>query len=462
MSDFTSRAKQRLVEELLAARSRRASKSQASKPASQERRQPKSTYGLDSIPGFRQVALQKSAADMLNLENPFFQCHDGLAGATTSIGGRKVLNFASYNYLGLNGHPEVNAAAEAAVRQYGTSASASRLVAGERPVHRELERALAELHGVEDAVVMVSGHATNVTTIGHLMGPRDLILYDSWIHNSAVQGAALSGARRLSFPHNDHEAAERILQDQRRRHERVLILLEGIYSMDGDLPNLAAFIDIKRRHDAILLVDEAHSVGVLGKSGRGIAEQCGIDPTDVDLWMGTLSKTLSACGGYIASRADFVEYLKYTAPGFVFSVGMSPPLAAAALASIQVMLREPERIARLQARGQLFLETARAAGLDVGTSEGFSVVPVITGNSVVATKLGQRLLERGINALPIIHPAVPEKSARLRFFLTSEHEEQQIRHAVAVTAEELARLQSEGGSVRELAVRLAMPKTPEP
>lgn len=461
MSDFTSRAKQRLVEELLAARNRRANKSQAPRPEAQPGRA-KSSYGLDSIPGFRQMRLQKGAADMLKLENPFFQCHDGLAGATSSINGREVLNFASYNYLGLNGHPEVKAAAEAAVQRYGTSASASRLVAGERPIHRELEKALADLHGVEDAVVMVSGHATNVTTIGHIMGPRDLILYDSWIHNSAVQGAALSGARRLSFPHNDHEAAERILQDQRRRHERVLILLEGIYSMDGDLPNLAAFIDIKRRHDAILLVDEAHSVGVLGKSGRGIAEQCGIDPTDVDLWMGTLSKTLSACGGYIASRADFVEYLKYTAPGFVFSVGMSPPLAAAALASIQVMLREPERVARLQARGQLFLEAARAAGLDVGTSEGFSVVPVITGNSVVATKLGQRLLERGINALPIIHPAVPEKSARLRFFLTSEHEEQQIRHAVAVTAEELARLQSEGGSVRELAVRLAMPQTPEP
>jgi len=461
VSDFTSRAKQRLVEELLAARNRRANKSQAPRPEAQPGRA-KSSYGLDSIPGFRQMRLQKGAADMLKLENPFFQCHDGLAGATSSINGREVLNFASYNYLGLNGHPEVKAAAEAAVQRYGTSASASRLVAGERPIHRELEKALADLHGVEDAVVMVSGHATNVTTIGHIMGPRDLILYDSWIHNSAVQGAALSGARRLSFPHNDHEAAERILQDQRRRHERVLILLEGIYSMDGDLPNLAAFIDIKRRHDAILLVDEAHSVGVLGKSGRGIAEQCGIDPTDVDLWMGTLSKTLSACGGYIASRADFVEYLKYTAPGFVFSVGMSPPLAAAALASIQVMLREPERVARLQARGQLFLEAARAAGLDVGTSEGFSVVPVITGNSVLATKLGQRLLERGINALPIIHPAVPEKSARLRFFLTSEHEEQQIRHDVKVTAAELARLQSEGGSVRELAIRLAMPKTPEP
>lgn len=462
MSELTNRAKQRLLEELLAARSRRTAKAREPKPASPQSRRHKSSYGLDSIPGFRQMRLQKSAADLLELQNPFFQCHDALAGATTSIKGREVLNFASYNYLGLNGDPRVKAAAQAAIERYGTSASASRLVAGERPVHRKLERALAELHGVEDAVVMVSGHATNVTTIGHIMGPRDLILHDAWIHNSALQGATLSGAHRLSFPHNDHEAADRILQDQRRRYERVLILLEGIYSMDGDLPDLAAFIDIKRRHDAILLVDEAHSIGVLGKSGRGIAEHCSIDPNEIDIWMGTLSKTLSSCGGYIAGRADFVEYLKYTAPGFVYSVGMSPPLAAAALASIQVMLEEPERIERLQARGRLFLECARDAGLDVGTSEGFSVVPVITGNSIVATKLSQNLLERGINVLPIIHPAVPEKSARLRFFLTSEHEEQQVRDTVAITAEELIKLQSERSSLRELAVRLAMPKTPEP
>ncbi|HLS68545.1 MAG TPA: aminotransferase class I/II-fold pyridoxal phosphate-dependent enzyme [Kiloniellales bacterium] len=459
MSDFTNRAKQRLLEELLAARSRREAKAQTAPSTAQQTRKRTGSHSLESIPGFRQMRLQKNAADMLELQNPFFQCHDGLAGATTSLSGREVLNFASYNYLGLNGDPRVGAAAQAAIQNYGTSASASRLVAGERPIHRELEAALAGLHGVEDAVVMVSGHATNVTTIGHIMGPRDLILHDAWIHNSAVQGAALSGARRLSFPHNDYASADRILQEQRHRHERILILLEGIYSMDGDLPNLQAFIDIKARHDAILMVDEAHSIGVLGQSGRGIAEHYGIDPTEVDLWMGTLSKTLSSCGGYIAGPADFVEYLKYTAPGFVYSVGMSPPLAAAALASIQIMLREPERVQQLQARGQLFLETAKAAGLDVGSSEGFSVVPVITGNSVLATRLSQRLLERGLNVLPIIHPAVPEKSARLRFFLTSEHEEQHVRDAVAITAEELADLQSKGGSLRELAVRLAMPDT---
>jgi len=461
VSDFTTRAKQRLVEELLAARSRRQGRGrdEADRGGSGEAA---TARGLDSIAGFRQMRLQKSAAETLGLANPFFHAHDGRAGATTSIEGRELINFASYNYLGLNGHPEVNAAAEEAMRRYGTSASASRLVAGERPVHRELERAIADLHGVEDAVVMVSGHATNVTTIGHIMGPRDLILYDSWMHNSGLQGAVLSGARRMPFPHNDHAAVERILQEQRKRHERVLILLEGVYSMDGDLPDLPAFIDIKRRHDAILMMDEAHSLGVLGATGRGIGEHYGIDPGDVDLWMGTLSKTLSGCGGYIACKADFVEYLKFTAPGFVYSVGMPPPIAAAAIASIRLMLREPERVERLQQRGRFFLETARAAGLDVGTSAGFSVVPVITGNSILATRLGNSLLERGINALPIVYPAVPEKAARLRFFLTCEHEEEQIREAVRVTAEELTRLRAEGGGLREYALRMALPDPAKP
>ena len=194
----------------------------------------------------------------------------------------------------------------------------------------------------------------------------------------------------------------------------------------------------------------------------GLVAHLDIDPAGVDLWMGTLSKTFSGCGGYIACKADFVEYLKFTAPGFVYSVGMSPPVAAAAIASIRVMLREPERVRRLQERGRFFLETARAAGLDVGTSAGFSVVPVITGNSILATRLGNRLLERGINVLPIVYPAVPEKAARLRFFLTCEHEEEQIRDAVKTTAEELARLRAEGGSVREFALRMAMPDPPAP
>jgi len=189
-------------------------------------------------------------------------------------------DYASYNYLDLSGDADVAQAAKDAIDRYGTSVSASRLVSGERPIHRELERALASLYGVDDAITMVSGHTTNVTTIGYLFGPRDLMLHDELIHNSVLQGIQLSGARRLPFPHNDWQALDDILRQQRRQFERVLIVLEGIYSMDGDYPDLPRFIEIKHRHRAFLMVDEAHSLGVMGLKGHGIGEHFGIDCRD--------------------------------------------------------------------------------------------------------------------------------------------------------------------------------------
>src|SRR5690606_40381435 len=180
------------------------------------------------------------------------------------IGGKPYINYASYNYLGMSGDPVVQAAARQAMERYGTSVSASRLVSGERPIHRELERALAEVYDVDEAIAFVSGHATNVSTIGYLFGPRDLILHDELIHNSVLQGIQLSGARRLSFAHNDWQALDRILGEQRRHFERVLVVVEGIYSMDGDYPDLPRFVELKRRHKVFLMVDEAHSLGVMG------------------------------------------------------------------------------------------------------------------------------------------------------------------------------------------------------
>lgn len=397
-------------------------------------------FDFASLPAYKQLTLQRAAAEMMGIENPFFRSHDGLAAATTSVDGRTVLNFASYNYLGLNGHPDVVAAAKAAVDRYGISVSASRLVAGERPFHAELERGLAEWHGTEAAVAMVSGHATNVTTIATLMGPKDLILVDAAIHNSVTEGARLSGARRMTFPHNDWQAADEALSAVRDQVERVLIIVEGLYSMDGDFPDLPAFVDLKRRHNAWLMVDEAHSAGVLGATGRGIAEEQGVDPASVEIWMGTLSKTFSSCGGYIAGSAALIDLLKIKAPGFVYSVGLAAPLAAAAIASLDLLRSEPWRVSRLRDNGRLFLDEARAAGLDVGTSAGYSVVPAIVGDSAKAAMLSDRLLKRGVNALPIIFPAVPEKAARLRFFITSDHAPDDIRQAVAATAEELGRM----------------------
>jgi 8-amino-7-oxononanoate synthase len=407
----------------------------------------------------KDVKTQQAVADLLGVRNPFFRMHDGCAGATTHIDGETHVNFASYNYLGLNGHPEVAAAAKAAIDHYGISASASRLVAGERPIHRELEQKIAGYYGVDDAVAFVSGHATNVAAIGHLMRKGDLIVYDALAHNSIVVGATLSGATRRMFAHNDLDALEEILIQQSHDHDRVLVVVEGLYSMDGDFPDLARLVRMRDRYGFWLMVDEAHSLGVLGRTGGGIAEECGVDPKDVDIWMGTLSKTLSGCGGYIAGSHSLVEYLKFSAPGFVYSVGMPPAVAAAAIACFDLLKREPERVAKLRANGVRFVERAKAAGLDVGTASGTAIVPVMVGDSLRAVHLANRLLERGVNALPIVHPAVPERSARLRFFLTSDHSFEQIDRSVEIVAEEHHGLAKAGFGIK-MAAALAKATRP--
>lgn len=393
---------------------------------------PEAFTRFDRHPAYEKLLVPRAAADRLGLQNPFFIAHDGVAGAVTRIDGREYLNFSSYNYLGLAGHPAVNKAAKEAIDRYGTSASASRLVAGERPIQRELEEALAELYGVEDCIVFVSGHATNVSTVATLFGPKDLVVHDALIHNSVLEGAKLSGAQRRSFPHNDLAALDALLADIRSQFERVLIVVEGHYSMDGDLPDLPRLVEIKRRHKAFLMVDEAHALGVLGETGKGSHEHHGIGGTDVDIWMGTLSKTLAGCGGYIAGSRPLVALLKYAAPGFVYSVGIAPPLAAASLAALEIMLEEPQRVARLRENTQRFLRMAREAGLDTGLSQGYAIVPAIIGSSLKAVKLSNQLFERGINVQPIVYPAVEEKAARLRFFLSSLHTPAQIDQTIRV------------------------------
>jgi 8-amino-7-oxononanoate synthase len=402
-------------------------------------------------PSFRDHALYgsmmkyKLIGDTVGLVDPFFKQHESRLGATTQMDGKTLINFGSYDYLGLNQVPAVGEAAKSAIDQYGTSVSASRVVAGERPLHRALETALAEFYETEDAVVFVSGHATNVSTIGTLMSAGDLILHDELVHNSALVGAKLSGAACKSFPHNNLDALQRMLVELRDQHKNVMIVVEGFYSMDGDMPDLPRLVELKTRFGAWLMVDEAHSLGVLGKTGRGVAEHFGLPSKSVDIWMGTLSKTLGSCGGYIAGSKELVMILKFQAPGFVYSVGMPAPAAAAALAALELLKAEPERIARLKANGDLFLELAKSAGLDTGTSIGYAVVPVIVGDGVKAIKMTERLLARGVNALPIMYPAVPMKAARLRFFITSEHTAEQIHEAVRITKEELAVVNSLGG-----------------
>ena len=391
------------------------------------------TAGRDfsTLPAAREMALVRAGAESMDIPNPFFRAHEGVAGGHSTIGNRELINFSSYNYLGLNGDPRIADAAKAAIDRHGVSASASRIASGERPVHAALEVRLAVLYGAQAALCFVSGHATNVTVIGHLLGPRDLILHDALVHNSGAEGVRLSGAKRIAFAHNDWAAAERELAANRKRHNRALIIIEGHYSMDGDMPDLARFVDMAKRHDAWLMVDEAHSIGVLGATGRGVFEQQGVDPSGVDIWMGTLSKTLSGCGGYIAGSAMLIDVLKHSAPGFVYSVGMAPALAAASEASLRIMLDEPWRVARLQSNARAFLDGARARGFDVGPSVGLGIIPIILGSSVKAGRVSAALFDAGVNVQPLLFPVVPEGSARLRYFISSEHTAEDIETTLA-------------------------------
>jgi 8-amino-7-oxononanoate synthase len=395
---------------------------------------------FESIPAYQQLSSQRALADALGVRFPFYRTHDVRAGARSVIDGHAVVNFASYDYLGLNGHPEITSAVARATAEWGTSVSASRITAGERDFHRDLEQALADIYETEASLAFVSGHATAVSTIAALLGPKDLILHDSLIHNCVVVGAQLSGASRRAFAHNDMAALADMLASSRDRFERVLIVSEGLYSMDGDGPDLAQLVAIKDEHACWLMVDDAHALGILGATGRGIFEMQGVDPGRVDIWLGTLSKTLVSCGGYVAGSRALIDFLKLTAPGMVYSVGLSAPAAIAALTAIHLMQREPERVGRLQANGNRFLDAARAAGLDVGTSWGYAVIPIILGDSLRTIMLADRLLGRGYNAFPIIPPGVPERSARLRFFISSEHTETEIDGAVAAIVEELESL----------------------
>lgn len=391
-------------------------------------------------PDYEQIQLQTLFADHTQMRSPYFRDHTSRAGAVSEIDDQAVVNFGSYDYLGLNHVDSVGRAAQTAIDIYGTSVSASRVVAGERGFHRDLEKQLAENYETDDAIVYVSGHATNLSTIATLLGPDDLVLHDAWAHNSVKEGAKLSGATIRNFAHNDPEALETILKGSRHQYTRVLIVIEGLYSMDGDTPNLAEFIEIKKRYQAWLMVDEAHSLGVLGETGRGIAEEQDIPFSDVDIWMGTMSKTLASCGWYIAGCRQLIKLLKFKAPGFVYSVGMSAPAAAAAIEALAVMKAEPQRVRKLREISSFAFNAAKEAGIDTGVSEGYAVIPIMIRDAINAVVVAEAMLQRGYNMLPIIYPAVPMKEARLRLFITAEHTKEQILGAIEALKEEISKL----------------------
>lgn len=387
---------------------------------------------FEETPEFKAFAERRaSLMDAIEMfGNPYFVAQDSHLRDVSYINGKKMLNFASYNYVGLSGDPEVNEAAVAAIEQYGTSASGSRLIAGEKTVHQDLERALARWKGTEDALVLVGGHSTNVTFVGNFCTSRDLILYDVLSHNSITEGVRMAQADARPFPHNDYQALEQLLKSRRDRYEKVLIIIEGAYSMDGDVAPVPEFVRLKKEYDCFLMVDEAHSMLVLGETGRGVDEHFGIDPKDIDIHMGTLSKGFGTCGGYLAGSHNLIEYLRYNLPGFVFSVGISPPLAAAVLKGIEIMERDNSRVERLRENIRIFLEEANSYGMDTCLAGESAVTPIMIGPDEVAFMLSKQLENEGIIVPPAVFPAVARGQARLRFCLTSEHKEEQIKFAL--------------------------------
>ncbi|MGI6694687.1 MAG: aminotransferase class I/II-fold pyridoxal phosphate-dependent enzyme [Christensenellales bacterium] len=385
---------------------------------------------FEDSPEFQAFALREQALMGAGQENPYFIRHDSALKDVSLMDGVKTLNFGSYNYVGMSGRQEINKAAQAAIEKYGTSASGSRLLAGEKSLYQELEREIAAWKKTEDALVLVSGHATNVTFVGNFCGKNDLILYDALAHNSIDQGCRLSEATVKPFPHDDPEALESILKTQRHKFEKVLIIIEGAYSMDGDIANVPAFVKLKKEYGCFLLVDEAHSACVIGETGGGVDEYFGLTPGDVDIKMGTLSKGLGTCGGYLAGSRNLITYLRYNLPGFVFSVGISPPLAAGTLAGIRLLRNDKSIIQSLHRNIETFMKEAHKRGLNTCLAGETAIIPILVGSDEDAFLLSNLLRHKGVFVPPAVFPAVPKGKARLRFCVVSEHREEQIIKAL--------------------------------
>ncbi|HTF85573.1 MAG TPA: aminotransferase class I/II-fold pyridoxal phosphate-dependent enzyme [Cellvibrio sp.] len=392
---------------------------------------------FSSYPEIRAFNQHKAIIAQAGVENPYFRSNDSTTGRHTLIDGKQLISFSGYNYLGFSGHPKVNERAKNAIDLYGTSPSASRLVTGEKPVHRELENALAGFLGTESALVFASGHATNVTVIGHFFNTEDLILYDELSHNSLVQGCLLSGARRIAFKHNNVEHCEQLIAENQHKYQKILVAVEGAYSMDGDLAPLRDFVRLRQQYQVLLFVDEAHSLGTVGTTGRGISEYAEVSPSDVDFWMGTLSKALASNGGYIAGRQALIDYLKYTTPGFVYSAGITPANAAAALASLELLDQSNQSVLRLQENANYFRKQALGHKLDIGPSADTPIVPVIIGDSEKTIQVADQLFRAGINVHPMFYPSVPQGEARLRFFISSEHTREDMTYTLDTLASAL-------------------------
>jgi glycine C-acetyltransferase len=352
-------------------------------------------------------------------------------GARVLVRGREMGMYASYSYLGLIGHPRINAVARAAIDEFGTGTHGVRSLAGTLAIHDELEATIAAFKRTEAAITFSSGYVTNLTVISTLVGRGDYVLSDKLNHASIVDGCLTSGAEFRRFKHNDMADLEHRLQmlpDDAAR----LVIADAVFSMDGDVIDLPRVVELCRRYGAYLMIDEAHSVGVLGATGRGIEEHFGLQNA-IDIKMGTLSKTIPSVGGYVAGKQDLIDYLRHVSRAYIFSAALPPAQAAAANEAFKVILDEPERIQRLNRNSQLFIGGLKSAGFDTLATT-TAIVPVLCGSDERAYLMTREAQHRDVFVLPVVSPAVPEGLARLRATVTAAHEPADMERAIEIIA----------------------------
>jgi 8-amino-7-oxononanoate synthase len=350
-------------------------------------------------------------------------------GARVLVNGREMTMFASYSYLGLVGHPRINAAARDAIDRFGTGTHGVRTLAGSLTLHQELEETIAAFKNTEAAITYSSGYVTNLTVVSTLVGRGDYVISDKLNHASIVDGCMMSGAKFVRFKHNDMEALEQRLQ-QAEPGTSKLVVADSVFSMDGDIIDFPRLVALCKQYGAWLMIDEAHSVGVLGKTGRGIEEHFGMTDA-IDIKMGTLSKTIPSVGGYVAGKKDIIDYFRHASRAYIFSAALPPAQAAAAKAAFEVILDEPWRVQKLTANASQFISGLKKRGFDTLYSE-TAIVPVICGTDEVAYQMTRESQHNDVFVLPVVSPAVPPGLARLRATVTAAHEPAEIEQAMQV------------------------------
>ena len=355
-----------------------------------------------------------------------------LPGMRVRVRGREMGMYASYSYLGLVNHPRINEAARKAVDKFGTGTNGVRSLAGTLTIHTELEETIASFKHAEAAITYSSGYATNLTVISTLMGRGDYVFSDKLNHASIVDGCLMSGAEFRRFRHNDIAHLEGLLRNAPQDVAK-LVIADSVFSMDGDIIDLPKVLELCRQYNAWLMIDEAHSVGVLGAKGTGIEEYFGLGDV-IDIKMGTLSKTIPSVGGYVAAKKDIITYLRHASRAYIFSAALPPAQAAAADEAFKVILDEPWRIERLNQNTRQFIGGLKSMGFDTMLTE-TAIVPVLCGDDDMAFAMTREAQHNDVFVLPVVSPAVPEGLARLRATVTAAHDPSEIERAMDVIGE---------------------------